>query len=174
MGLFFDVLSSINNPNQQGSVEQLAGVMSAIQQLSASNGIQPAAMQGAVSALGTVLQPALKQQQMAGGGLDGLLSQFTGGANPGMGALSSLLTPQLQQTLVQTIGQKTGIGGSTIQTMLPVLVPAVMGLLSMGKAKPGATGGNNLLNSFLDSDRSGSTDLGDVLKFAGRFLNAPR
>jgi hypothetical protein len=180
MGLFFDVLSSINNPNQQGSVEQLGGIMNAIQQLSASNGIQPSTMQSAVSALGGALQPALRQQQMAGGGLDSLISQFAGGANPGMGALSSFLTPQLQQTITQAIGQKTGIGGGTIQAMLPVLVPAVMGLLSMGKTKPGVPGmpgvpgGNSLLNAFLDSDRSGSTDLGDVVRFAGRFLNPAR
>lgn len=49
-----------------------------------------------------------------------------------------------------------------------------MGLLSIG-AKPGmAGGGNALLNAFLNSGGSGTTDLGTVMKFAGRFLNPPQ
>ncbi len=177
MGLFFDVLSSINNPNQQGSVEQLSGIMSAIQQLSASNGIQPSTMQTAVSALGGVLGPALKQQQMVTGGtagLDSLLAQFTSGSNPGLGALSALLTPSLQQQLIQAVSQKSGISSSMIQQMLPVLIPAVMGLLGMGRPKPGATAKNNLLEGLLNPQQSGGADLGEVIKFAGRFLNPAR
>jgi hypothetical protein len=176
MGLFFDVLSSINNPNQQGSVEQLSGIMSAIQQLSASNGIQPSTMQTAVSALGGVLGPALKQQQMVTGGvgLDSLIAQFTGGSNPGLGALSALLTPNLQQQLIQTVAQKSGISSSMIQQMLPVLIPAVMGLLGMGRSKPGATAKNNLLEGLLNPQQSGGADLGEVIKFAGRFLHPAR
>ncbi|MBD0336026.1 MAG: hypothetical protein ICV62_11100 [Cyanobacteria bacterium Co-bin13] len=36
----------------------------------------------------------------------------------------------------------------------------------MGDAKPGTGGKKLLLNAFLDSDRSGNTDLGNVAKFA--------
>jgi len=172
MGLFFEVLSAINNPNQQANVDQLSGVMSAIQQLTASNGIQPSAMQSAVSALGGALQPVLKQQA-ATGGLEGLVSQFAGG-NPGLGALSSLLTPQLQQQLIQSVAQKSGISSGVIQAMLPTLLPVVMGLLGMGKPTPGATAKNNILDTFLNPGQAGGADLGNVINFAGRFLNPPR
>jgi len=62
-----------------------------------------------------------------------------------------------------------------IQSMMPQLLSAAMGLFQMGSPKPGtaAMGGNPLLNVFLDGNRDGATDLGDVMKFAGRFLNAP-
>ncbi|HEY9736123.1 MAG TPA: hypothetical protein V6D06_07565, partial [Trichocoleus sp.] len=40
-----------------------------------------------------------------------------------------------------------------------------------GCGQTGAGSGNSLLNAFLDSDRNGRTELGDVVKFAGRFLN---
>jgi hypothetical protein len=39
MSLFFDVLSSINNPNQQGSVDQLGSVFNSVQQLASSQGM---------------------------------------------------------------------------------------------------------------------------------------
>ena len=38
MSLFFDVLSAINNPNQQGSVEQLGSVVESLQQLASRQG----------------------------------------------------------------------------------------------------------------------------------------
>jgi len=44
----------------------------------------------------------------------------------------------------------------------------------MGASTSGVGGSNSLLNTFLDSDRDGDTDLGDVFKFANRFLNPPR
>ena len=69
MGLFFDVLSAINNPNQNANVDQLSSVAGSVQQLASQHGVEPSAMQGIVSGLGGALRPAL-QQQAAGGGLE--------------------------------------------------------------------------------------------------------
>ena len=66
MSLFFDVLSSINNPNQGGSVEQLGQITNTVNELSKTNGLNPSAMQGIMSSLGPLLRPAL-QEQMQGG-----------------------------------------------------------------------------------------------------------
>ncbi|PSB01591.1 DUF937 domain-containing protein [Merismopedia glauca] len=172
MGLFFEILSAINNPNQNGSVDQLSTVMNGLQQVGGDR-IDPNTMQTVLSTVGGFLAPSLKQQ-MLGGALpvDGILSQLTGG-NIGSGLLSSILTPQLQQQIAQAVAQKTGMDATMIQTMLPSIVPAVLGFFKMGEATPGSGASNSVLQAFLDSDRDGDTDLGDVFKFAGRFLNRP-
>ena len=176
MSLFFNVLSSINNPNQQGSIDQLSSVMTSVQQLTASQGISQDQMSSVLNSLGGALQPALKQQSAAAGGgqIDGLIGQLAN-AGGGMTALQSAIPPQMQQQLVQSVAQNSGLNAGMVQAMLPKLLPVVMGLFGMGAAKPGATqGGNALLNAFLNSGPSNTTDLGTVMTFAGRFLNPPR
>lgn len=171
MGLFFDVLSAINNPNQQASVPQLESITHSIQQMASTQGLDVTKTQSVLSALGSVLRPTLAQQQgvMGSNQLEDLLGRVGAGTNPA--AMSSLFPPQIQQQLIQGVAQKTGISPNVLQSMLPTLIPAVLGLLGMGANKPGTSGGNPLLNAFLDGDRDGNTNLGDVFKFASRFLN---
>lgn len=173
MGLFFDVLSSINNPNQQGSVSQLESITNSIQQAANSQGVDASKMQSVLSAAGGLLGPLLKQQQgnLPGGQLDGLVGQLAGAgaAGGGISALQSLIPPELQQQLIQGIAQKTGMNASAIQGMLPTILPAIMGLLGMGSGTGMGGGSNPLLNAFL-SGGDGNTDLGDVFRFANRFL----
>jgi hypothetical protein len=52
MSLFFDVLSSINNPNQSGSVEQLASITQGLQKVSSQNNVSASLMESVMSALG--------------------------------------------------------------------------------------------------------------------------
>jgi hypothetical protein len=182
MGLFFDLLSSINNPDQQGSIDQLSAATNALQQVASTQGIDANQMQSLMTALGGALGPALKQQQglMGGGTLENLVGQIAssglaselGATGFSSTALGSAIPPQIQQQITQAIAQKTGINSGMIQAMLPQLLPAVMGFLNMGSPKPGAGGGNPLLSAFLDGS-SGSSDLGEVMRFAGRFLNPP-
>jgi hypothetical protein len=191
MGLFFDVLSAINNPDQQANVEQLQNLATSVQQVASENNLDASTTQSVLSALGGALRPALQQQAQSTGGIDqlgGLLSQLTGGGNNplggilgqltggagGMAALQNMIPQQLQDQIIQGVAQKTGLNASMIQGMLPTLLPAVMGMFQMGASKPGASGqgGNPLLNAFLDVDRDGDVDLGDMLKFANRFLGS--
>ncbi len=173
MGLFFDVLSSINNPNQQGSVEQLGSVFESVQQLTNNQGMNADQMSSVLNALGGALQPALKQQAgaMGAGSLDSMIGKLAGPG--GLAALQSAIPPQMQQQLIQSVAQKSGLNAGMVQSMLPKMLPVVMGLLGMGATKPGASGGNGLLNAFLNSNDASGTDLGTVMKFAGRFLNPP-
>lgn len=172
MSLFFDLLSSINNPNAQGSVSQLESVVGSLSSAAAAGGVNPTQLTGVLSSLGGLLQPALQQQ--GAGGLGGILGQFasgglTAGGSNSAAMLQSMIPPQLQQQLIQGVSQATGVSPSVLQGMLPTILSSVMGLLGMGAAKPGAEGGNPLLDTFL---KGGSgTDLGEVLKFANRFLN---
>lgn len=174
MGLFFDVLSAINNPNQQASVSQLATITDSIQQVIGSQGIDAAKTQSLLSAIGGVLQPALKQQQatMGGNQLENLLGRLDS-SQMGAAAISSLIPPQVQQQMIQGIAQKTGLSPNLLQNVMPTLISSVLGLLNMGATKPGASGENPLLSAFLNGNQDGNTDLGDVFKFATRFLNPP-
>ncbi|WP_421659312.1 DUF937 domain-containing protein [Leptothermofonsia sp. ETS-13] len=177
MGLFYEVLSAINNPNQQASIDQLSSLSGSVQQLANQHGIDNNTMQTVLSALGGALSPVLRQQ--AGSqSLEGMLGQLAGGNFAGTGgnfnpsSLVSLIPPQFQEQIIQTVAQKTGLSAGMLQGLLPALLPIVMNFLNMGKSTSGGQGANPLLNAFLDSDRDGDTDLGDVMKFANRFLNA--
>lgn len=183
MSLFFDVLSAVNNPNQQASVDQIGSLVNSVQQISQQTGIDPSTTQTVLSSLGGFIRPALQQQaaggqnqltdmigQLAGGGtnpLGGLVGQAMGGS-----ALQSLFPPQMQQQAAQSIAQKTGLSPALLESLIPSLIPVVLNFLNMGSSKPGVSGGGNpLLTAFLDGDRDGDTDLGDMMKFATRFIN---
>lgn len=172
MSLFFDMLSAINDPNTKGSVSQLESVMAPLQQMSQTTGIQPSQMQGVMSALGSVLRPALQQKQstLGMGQMESMLGQMLGSGS-GESILSSFLTPQSQQQIAQVVAQKTGLSPNMIQAALPTLIPSVLGMLGMGAAKPGTSGSNSVLDSFLNNKNDSDVDLGSVMKYAGRFLN---
>ncbi|HEY9644139.1 MAG TPA: DUF937 domain-containing protein [Coleofasciculaceae cyanobacterium] len=184
MGLFFDVLSAINNPNQQANVEQLGSLVNSVQQLSQQTGLDMGTTQNVISALGSAIRPVLQEQSSAMGGQQfaKVLSQLGGGgklgglmgAAGGAGMLQALIPAQMQQQLAQTVAQKTGLDAAMIQSLIPTLIPIAINFLNMGANKPGTPGGANpLLSAFLDGDRDGDTDLGDVMKFASRFMNPP-
>jgi Bacterial protein of unknown function (DUF937) len=171
MSLFFDVLSAINNPNQQASISQLETMTNAVQKVAGDHGIPSNQMPTILSAVGSAVMPAL-QQQASGGGNP--LEKLMGGALGGMlgqTALQSLLPAQAQAQLVEGIAQKTGLNASMLQSMVPTLIPVVMGFLNMGANKPGQPGGNPLLSAFLGGGQGGGSDLGNVLNMANRFLN---
>lgn len=173
--MFFEMLTAINDPNKQGTVDQLSQITGTVQQLAKSQGVSNDQLNSMMAALGGALKPTLKDQstQLGSNQLGNLLNQFTGGRNAA--GLQSMIPPQIQRQLAEAIAQKTGMNATMVQAMLPQLLNAAMGMFKMGADKPGAStpGGNPLLNAFLDSNRDGNTDMADVMKFAGRFLNAP-
>ncbi len=170
MGLFFDVLSAINNPTQQANIGQLETLTQQIGQAATAHGIDSAQMPMILSALGGVVGPALSQRKESMGGdqFENLLTQ-AGGSNS-VSALPSLFPASMQNDMIQSVVQKTGLHSSMLQPLVTTLLPTVLGLLNMGRSKSGQQGSNALLNTFLDGDHDGDTDLGDVVKFAGRFL----
>ena len=167
MGIFFEVLSAINNPQQEASVQQLGEITQSVQRLTQQNGLQPDAMQSVMSQLGPMLGP-LMQQKMGGGGagnmLGGLMSMATGG-DSGLGALTAMITPQM----LQAVGQQSGVNSNVLQNLIPSLLPVVMNIMKMGNSTGG--GGNTILNAFLEGGNG--ADLGTMLKFAHRFMNPP-
>ena len=169
--MFFEVLSAINDPNQQATTSQLEHITQLVQKLANSQGVNPNQMQSMMTVLGSVLQPVLKQKQSQLGA--GQLASMLGRTNDAS-VLTSIISPRQQQQLAEAVAQKTGMQASVAQTMLPQLLPIVMSLFNMGAPIPGSVGGtNSLLSAFLDGNRANNTDLGNVIRFAGRFLNVP-
>ena len=80
--------------------------------------------------------------------------------------------------------QKTGLDANAIFRLLPIVLPAVIGLLQSGRraAVPATTGvtsatgaraggqTNPILAQFLDSDGDGDVDMADVVRLTSRFL----
>lgn len=91
MGLFYDVLSSINNPDLQGDVGSLETMTKTVQQLASSNGIDASTTQSMMSTVGNVLRSTLKDQRGTVGNqqLENLIGQATGGSMLG-GLLGNL------------------------------------------------------------------------------------
>ncbi|HEY9861704.1 MAG TPA: DUF937 domain-containing protein, partial [Candidatus Obscuribacterales bacterium] len=102
-----------------------------------------------------------------------IVNQFSG-TNPNPQAVQSLFTLGQQQQVTQDAAQQTGLNAQTIQAMLPILVPVILNLLSSGTNTQSPQNLNPVLSSFLDSDRSGSVDVGDVINIASQFLGNRR
>lgn len=174
MGLFFELLNSINDPKQSGNIDQLSGLLHAATTVSQQHNLDPKMMQTVLSAMSDPLRSTLQGNLQGNGQSSGQSS----GQNPmallndvmsgNTSAIGSLFTPQLQQQMVQTIAQKTGISSSILQAAIPVLIPVVLNMFKMGGGSSGKLASNSLLNAFLQGDRA---DLGQVMKYADRFLN---
>jgi hypothetical protein len=161
MGLFFELLNSINDPKQSGNIDQLSGVLTAATHVAQQNNLDPTMMQGVLSAMSGPMRSTL---QSGGNPMDILSSVMSG--NPS--AIGNLFTPQLQQQMIQTVAQKTGISSTVLQMAIPLLIPVVLNVFKMGDGSAGKLDTNSLLSTFLQGDRA---DLGQVMKYADRFLN---
>jgi hypothetical protein len=174
MSLFDQILSAVNNPEQQASPDHLSGILGAVQQTAGNHGLDPGMTQMVVSALGGHVQSALQNQanQQGGDYVQGLVNQFSGlGSNPQ--AVDALFGGN-QHQVATDVAQRTGLDPSMIAGLLPMLIPVVLNLLQGGANSQNAQAGNPVLNAFLDSNRDGSLDLGDAMNLAGQFLGQRR
>jgi hypothetical protein len=175
MDLFDAFMGAVANPQQSASVDQLGSILGTVQQLSGQHGIDPSMMQTVMSMVGGQVQSSLQDQHSTMGAdhVQGLLGQFAGGS-PSNGAVSALMTPQIQQQLASAIGQKTGLDPNMLLGLLPMLVPVAMQFLQGGAPVAAPTGapasGNALLNMFLDKNHDGNLDLGDAMGVAAQFM----
>jgi hypothetical protein len=173
MGLFFDILSAINHPNQQGSVEQLKVIVSNARQLGSRHGFDDSMLQTLLSVVGEFLRPVLRQSAVIGSvASEALIRQAVDTAsNYGAASLPAFLTSERQQQLLQALAQRTGLSNMTLQAVLPGLLTVALGFLNLGTGTSRTSGANPVLKSFLTTDRQENADLGEVFKFANRFLH---
>lgn len=170
MGLFDQVLNAIEDPQRQGNSNQLGQIVSAMSQMSQQTHTNPDTMQQAVAIVGSFLKPSLQETRRTQG--EAAAEQMVERGSQAGGAtaiLSQLLNPQQQQKLVQTLENRTGLNGSQVQSLLPVLIPIVMNLLKTGSSTQPGQANNSVLNAFLDADGDGDVDMSDMLNAARRF-----
>ncbi len=175
MGLFDQIISAVANPQQQGSTDQLGSILGVAQQVAGSHGMDSGATQAVMSLLGGHVRSSLQNTQATQGNdqVQSLVNQFAGlGSNPQ--AVSALFPGGAQQQVAEDISQRTGINSGMIQSMLPMLIPVVLNMLQSGQTQGAQSGGNPVLNTFLDSNHDGNVDLGDVMGMAGQFLSQQR
>ncbi|NJN29830.1 MAG: DUF937 domain-containing protein [Synechococcales cyanobacterium RM1_1_8] len=173
MGMFDIIAGAIANPSTQGSNSQVSNILSVVQQVAGSQGASPAASPALMSTVGSFVRSSLQQKRQTQGNaaVEGLINQFAG-TNPSMAAVQALFSQGQQSQVAEAVSQKTGLNSQAIIAMLPVLVPLVLNLLKTGSSKAEAqvAAGNPVLNAFLDSDRDGDVDLGDIMAQAGKFM----
>jgi hypothetical protein len=171
MGLFFDILSSINHPEQRGSIEQLATVLTQAQQLSDQHDLDASTLQSLVTGLGRAMQSGLQEPDRLGSDRMERLFQWVRSIDrpssiTAQPPLKPLWNDDQQRTIVREVAQKTGLPIQRVESMLPALVQLILGLLNMGTIQSVAKVTNPLLTRFRDDD----SPLGDVLRLSNRFL----
>ncbi|MGL5875049.1 MAG: hypothetical protein ACRC2R_22245 [Xenococcaceae cyanobacterium] len=168
MSLFNQILGAINNSEQEGDSNQLAGILNTVQQLSGNNQADSGAMQSVMSIVGNYARSALVEKRDAGGEeeVQQTINQF-GGTQPNNQAVNALFNAPQLQGLVGEIESRTGIDSNTVMQMLPTLVPLALNFLKTGN---NGQGSNSVASSFLDADGDGSFDLGDAMQMASQYL----
>ncbi|MBD0388819.1 MAG: DUF937 domain-containing protein, partial [Nostoc sp. C3-bin3] len=162
----------VANPNQQGSLGQLGGIVNSVQQMSDRTGTNPSTIQSVLSIVGSQVRSALQQKQATDGNqaAQTLVNQYAG-TSPNPQAVNSLFSPQIQQQVAQVAAQRTGLDAGIVQQLLPLAVPLVLNFLKSGaNAQNPQGGGNSVLNSFLDADGDGDVDIADAIQMASRYM----
>ncbi len=172
MGLFDQVLSAVNNPNTQGSMDQIGGILNTVQQLSGNAGTNPSTMQSAMGVVGNFVRSSLQEKRVTEGEeqAKSIVDQFSG-TSPNSQAVNSLFSGGMQQQVAQAISERTGLDANMALQMLPTLVPLVLNFLQSGTSSQNPqSDGNSVLSSFLDADGDGDVDISDAMGMASRFL----
>ena len=187
MNLFDTVLASLNDPSRGTQ-------MSDLENLSSAFGSGGSSTNQIASLLGGFLKPMLREQQAVAGpeGVDSLLQELKQSAHS-PDQLRQVIGSERMDQVVGQAEQKTGLDASSIMRLLPIVLPAIIGLLQSGRPAPaspaaGATAGvrppvgtgapptqagaqtNPILSQFLDSDGDGDVDMQDVVRLTSVFL----
>jgi hypothetical protein len=176
MSLFDAVLASLNDPSRATQMSDLESLSSAFEGGSSSAN-QVAGL------IGGFLKPMLREQQALSGpeSVDSLLHEIKQSADS-PDRLRQVLGADRMDQMVGRAQQKTGLDASAILRLLPIVLPAIIGLLQSGRpaaapeapaSEAGAQTGsqtNPILGQFLDSDGDGDVDMEDVVRLTSVFL----
>lgn len=169
MGLLQELEAAIQSPDQTASPDQLSNILETVQKAVVAQGINPEAVQKLLSELGSQLRPIFQKLDQA----DNLnpVIEATPATQPAtQSQLDSLIKPEDQSKIIKDIASKTGIDASALHNLLPTLLPAVIGMLGMGASTLKGISKNPILRTFLDADKDGDVDLGDVFIHARKFV----
>ncbi len=173
MGMFDVIAGAIANPNTQGSTNQVASILGAVQQIAGNQqGLNAAVTPALMSTVGSFVRSSLQQKRANEGpsAVESLIHQFAG-THPNLAAVQAVFNAGQQEQVASAVAQKTGMTSQAVMALLPMLVPLVLNLLKTGSSKAeSAAAANPVLNAFLDSDGDGDVDLGDLMAQAGKFI----
>ena len=187
MNLFDTVLASLNDPSRETQ-------MSDLDKLSSAFGSGGSSTNQIASLLGGFLKPMLREQQAVAGpeGVDSLLQELKQSAHS-PDQLRQVIGSERMDQMVGQAEQKTGLDANSILRLLPIVLPAIIGLFQSGRptaassaagapreaSLPSGTGAagaqtgaqtNPILSQFLDSDGDGDVDMQDLVRLTSVFL----
>jgi uncharacterized protein YidB (DUF937 family) len=169
MGLLQELENAINNPEQQASSDQLSNILETVQKAIVAQGVNPEVVQKLLSELGSQLRPIFQKLDQSDA-LKPVIDSTTPDQPASQSQLDSLIKPEAQSQIIKDIAAKTGIDASALHNLLPTLLPAVIGMLGMGASTLQGISKNLILRTFLDADKDGDVDLGDVFIHARKFI----
>lgn len=172
MGLFDSIMGAINSPTKEASPSQLGGILGVAQQLTGDSGASFDQVQSLMSVVGGFTRSSLKEKRDTEGDNQvlSLVNQFSGTLSNPLAVRALFSLPQVQQ-LIAVASEKTGLPESTIESMLPTVLPLVLNLLKSGNDPDHPEGGNSVVSSFLDADGDSDVDIADAMKMASRFVS---
>jgi uncharacterized protein YidB (DUF937 family) len=171
MGLFDGIMAAVNNQNLQANTNELGSIINTAQQLSNTLGVDQQTVNSAMSVVGNYTKSALQEKRAEEGeeAAKSIVNQFSG-LTPSAAAITALFSSGQVGEMINAISEKTGLDPSTIDGILPQLVPMVLKFLNSGSSILNSVGGNPVLSSFLDADGDGDVDIADAMQMAGKFL----
>lgn len=176
MNLFDAALASLNDSSRATQLSDLESLSSAFGGGSSTNQV--------AGLIGGFLKPMLQEQQAVAGtqGVDALLQDIKQNADS-PDRLTQVLGAGRMNEMVGHAERRTGLDANAILRLLPIVLPAVIGLLQSGRTAPApaapATGTgspkaasqtNPILAQFLDSDGDGDVDMADLTRLTSVFL----
>ncbi|NJL01044.1 MAG: DUF937 domain-containing protein [Spirulinaceae cyanobacterium RM2_2_10] len=173
MSLFNTILSAIDNPSQAASPNQLSAILGTVQQLSQSNQANPETLQTAMGIIGRYTRSSLRDKRAADGeaAVANLVDRYSG-TSASREVVNLLFNTSQVQAMTTEVAERTGIPATTLQNLLPSLVPLVLQFLQTGQETGGAASRNSVLSAFLDADGDGDVDIHDAMQQAGRYLQS--
>lgn len=175
MGLFFEVLESLNHPALRGTVARLEAVLQVMQEEIAAQGVASSETAAVVSVVGEQLRSHLQHQSP-----DALVKQLTEAIHPGNGsiAIEKLVPAAIQADIVAVLHRRAQVPLNRGKVLVPQLLSAVLEILALGSPRTldpdlqasAACSENPILTAFLQSDRADTVDMGQVYEAGWRFL----
>ena len=179
MSIFDSILSAIDNPQQQGSTNDIANIVGNVQRISQDYNVSSDTIADAVSVVGKYVKGSLQQKREQGGEqqvnqvVDQLSKTSTDvnpdnlQANPN---INLLFDNPVALQMINQVCSRTGLPEPIVRSILPSLVNFVVRFIKTGNFQDNSLVTNPIAKMFLDSDKDGDVDLGDAIRLASRYL----
>jgi len=162
MGLFDQIASAFTGSDASGELGKLQAVAGVVEQLQDATGSDSSTAHNILSLVGTQVLSSLQDKQSTDGegAVQNLVEQFSGTEHD-PDAVDAVFTPEVQQEVAEFVADRTGLDANLIQSILPKVVPVILGVFHIGGAP--------LLTSLIEAG-SGNVDFASFAKLAASYL----